>query len=107
MLRYCLDRCKSQEMPDKAVDDFLPVLKFVSGWFVTSKMTKELRNALFNDDDILFFDEDSANVTLGILSVHLNNINLDDVNFYDDGPETTIPVNLVACRNRLKQCKII
>ena len=41
-------------------------------------MIKKLHNALFTDDDILFFDEDSCNITfsnhkIGILSVDLNN----------------------------------
>ena len=33
-------------MCDKAVDDFLPALKFVHDWLVTSKMIKELHDAL-------------------------------------------------------------
>ena len=45
MLKYCFDRCKTQEMCDKAVDD----------WFITNKMIKKLYRALFSDDDILFF----------------------------------------------------
>ena len=54
MLKYCLNGYKTQEMCDKAVNNFLPALKFVSDWFVTSKMIKNLHNALFTDDDILF-----------------------------------------------------
>ena len=73
MLKYCHDRYKTKKMCDKAVHDFLPVLKFVPDWFVTSKM---IHRALFVDDDILFFDEDSGNVTfssneMGILRVDL------------------------------------
>ena len=69
MLKYCLNRYKTQKMCDKAFDDFLPALKFVPDWF-----------------DILFFDEESGNVTfssdeMGVLSVDLKNINLDDVDF--------------------------
>ena len=33
---------------------------------------------------------------MGILSVVLNNINLDDVNFDEDDPETIIHVRLMA-----------
>ena len=67
-------------MCDKAADDFLPALKFVPDWFVSSKMIKKLHDTLFADNDILFFGEDSSNVTLssdemGIISVDLNNIN--------------------------------
>ena len=40
---------------DKVVDDFLPALKFVSDWFVTSKMIKKLSAALYADDGLLFF----------------------------------------------------
>ena len=53
------DRYKSQEMCDKAVDDFLPALKFVPKWFITSKLVKKLYYASSDDDDILPFDEDS------------------------------------------------
>ena len=73
-------------MYDKVVDDFLPALKFIPNWFVTSKMIKKLHNTLFTDDGMLFFNGDSVSVTffgdeLGILSVDINNINLDDVSF--------------------------
>ena len=49
-------------------------------------MIKKRYNALFSDDDILFFDGDSGNVTfssdeMSILSVDLNIINLDETNF--------------------------
>ena len=57
MLKYCYDRYKPIEMCKKSVDGFLPAIKFVPDWF------KKLRTALFADDDILFVDEDSRNVT--------------------------------------------
>ena len=90
MLKYCLDRIKTQEMYDKAIDSFLPTLKFVPDWFVTSKIIKKLDDDLFSNDDIIIFvNEDSNYVTfcsfeIGIVSVDLNNINLDVVN-YDEG----------------------
>ena len=76
MVKYCVDRYKTQEMCNKAVNDFLPALKFIPDWFVTSKLSKSLDDALFSNDDILFFDEDSNSVTsfggeIGILSVDL------------------------------------
>ena len=94
---------------DKAVEDFLPSLKFISDWFSTSKMIKKLHNALIADD-ILFFDEDSGNVAfpsdeMGILSVDLNNINLNDANVDEDYPESIIHVKPMAWRNRYKQRK--
>ena len=42
-------------MCDKAVDDSLPVLKFFSDWFVTSKVTKKLLTVLYTDDNKLHF----------------------------------------------------
>ena len=56
MLTNCPDKYKTQKMCDEALDDCLAVLKF--NWFVTSKMLEKSDNALFTNDDILFFDED-------------------------------------------------
>ena len=50
-------------MCDEVVDYCLEALKFIPDWFVTSQMIKELCTALYADDDLLFFDEDSDNVT--------------------------------------------
>ena len=87
-------------MYDKAVDDFLPALKFVPDWFVTSKMIKRLHNALFTDDDILFFDIAFSSDEMSILSKDLNNNNnLDHVNFYENDLETIIHVRIMAWRN--------
>ena len=41
-LIYIPDQYKTQQMCDKAVDDFLPTLNFVPDWFVTSRMIKKL-----------------------------------------------------------------
>ena len=81
MLKYRLDKCKTKKMCYKAINDFPQALRFVPDWFATSKIIKKLCNALFADDDILFFEEDSGNSTfssdeMGIISVDLNNINL-------------------------------
>ena len=54
---------KTQQMCDEAVDDCLVPLKFISDWFVTSKIIKEIDNALHADDDILFYNEDFDKVT--------------------------------------------
>ena len=47
-------------MFDKAVDDFLTELKFVSDWFVTGNMIKELEDDIFANVDIIFFGRDSV-----------------------------------------------
>ena len=60
IIKHCLDRYKTREMCDKAADDFLPTLKFVPDCFATSWMIKKLHNALFTDDDILFFFEEDC-----------------------------------------------
>ena len=62
------------------------------------------------DDDIIFVNEDFNYVIffsdeMNILSVGLNNINLDDVNFDKDDSKASIHVRLMAWCNRFKQCK--
>ena len=62
----------------------------------------------FADDNILFFDQFSGNVTftideMGILCVNLKNINLYDAKFSEDDPKTIIHVRLLAWHNKLKQ----
>ena len=42
---------------------------------------------------------------MGILNVGLNNINLDDVSFDEDGPETLFHVRLMDYHNWFKQRK--
>ena len=59
-------------------------IKSVPDWVVTSKIIKKLHITLFTVDDVLFFDDDSCNVSfssddMGILNVDLNNINLDNL----------------------------
>ena len=49
MLKYSLGRYKTQELCDKAVDAFLPALKFVPDCFVTNKMLEKLDVAVFSN----------------------------------------------------------
>ena len=84
MLIYCPNSYKTQRMCDKAVNDCMVASKFISDWFVTNKMIKKLLTALYAGDNI-YFNEDSGHITfscneMSILSVDLNNINLDDTN---------------------------
>ena len=94
-LNYCFNRYKTQGMCYKFVDDFLPMLKLIFDWLITNKKIKKFYNALFADDDTLFFDEDSDNLTfssnkIGIFIVDLSNINLDVASFSVNGPKTII-----------------
>ena len=110
MLKYSLDRYKIQEMCDKAVNAFLPTLRFVPDRFVTYKMLEKLDDALFTNDDIIFINEGSNNIAcfgseMGILSEDLDKIHLDDLNFYEDDPENIIHVRPLAWPNKLEQRK--
>ena len=109
-LKYCHGRCKTLEMYNKAADDFLPTLKFVPDWFVTSKIIKKLLTALYTYDDILYFYENSDDVVfscneMGILIIDLNNINLDNTNYDEDDPETVIHIRLSAWHIKFVKCK--
>ena len=81
----------------------------LNDWFVTSKMIKKLYNVLFKDDDILFFDKDSGNVTFssGEVCILIVNINLDNANFYKYDPKTTIHARLLAWYYRYRQHKAL
>ena len=49
-------------MCNETVDDTLATLKLIPAWFVTSKMIKKLFTALYADENILSFNEDSGNI---------------------------------------------
>ena len=87
-------------MFDEAVEDSIATLKLIPNWFVTSKMIKNFFTALYADENILYFVEDSSNVVfickeMGILNIDLNNINHYD-NFDEDDPHTNILIRLLA-----------
>ena len=72
-------------MCDKAVDDFLYALKFVTDSFASNKMIKELFTALYAKENILYLNEGSSSVIfscneIDILNMNLNDINLDNIN---------------------------
>ena len=96
---YCPDQYITQRMCDEAVDS-LAALKVITDWFVTSKINTKLYTALYADENIIYFNEDSGDVTLccdeiGILSVNLNSIKLDN-NFDEDDPDTIILIRRLA-----------
>ena len=73
-------------------------MKIIPDWLVTSKMIKKLFNALYIDDNILHFSEDSCNVVFScnetdIFNIDLNNIDLDN-NFDEDDPDTILSQNI-------------
>ena len=110
MVKYCLHRYKTQEICDKAIDDFLPALKFVHDWFVTNKMLENYSNVVFSNDDIVLLIKILIFFTLFSDSMGLNTLNLDNANvehdkFDEDDPETIVHVRITACRNRYKQRK--
>ena len=54
-------------------------------------MIKVLFTALYTDENIFYFNEDSSNVVfncngMGILNIDFNNTNLDDTNYDEDDP---------------------
>ena len=84
---FCIDsvpgQYKTHEMCDKAVDVFLPALKFIPDLFV---VVRHKKLDLFSDYDIIFLNEDSSYVTffsdeMAITSVDLHDLIPDDVIF--------------------------
>ena len=109
LIIYCPDKYKTQRMCDEAVDDSLVALKLISDWFVTSKIIKKLFTALYADEDILYFNEDSGNVVFfcnetDILNLDLSNINL-DTNFDKYNPDIIILVKLLDWRINFEKRK--
>ena len=97
----------TQRMCDEAVDDFLAALKLVPDWFVTIKMIKKLYSAQYANDDLIFFDENSCDVTfccdeMGILIVNLNDINLHN-NLDEDDHDSIIVIRLLVWDSKLGQ----
>ena len=108
MLKNYHDRYKTQEIYDKAVDSYLPTLKFVSDWFVTSKMVQKLDNAVFSNDNLVIGDIDSDIITffsnyINLNSINLSNINLDDNNFDGYDLVTINQIRLMAWCDKYKQ----
>ena len=103
MLNYCLNRYKSQEMCDKAVDAFLTTSKFVPNWPFTKKMLENPDYVVFSNDEIDLDDTDSDFVTfysdgMGLADIDLSNINLNDDNFDEDDPINIFVVRTIEKR---------
>ena len=106
MLKYCLDRCKTQEICNKAFDTVLLILKIVLDCFVTSEMLDKLDNIIFCNDNIAIHDINSIltffSDGIGLNTIDLNNINL---NYDEDDPENVIHVRHKAWCKQRKACK--
>ena len=84
----------------EAVDDSLAALKLIPDFFVTCKIIQKLYTALYTDKNILYFNEDSGNVTfccneISNLTINLNNINPDN-NFDEDDSDTVTLIRLLG-----------
>ena len=106
-LKYCLDRSRTQEMCYEVVDVWCQYKHFLPDWFVTNKMLKELDNAAFCSNDMVFVDADSNFVTFFRDVIDLNSINIDNMNLHDDNfdendPKTIIYSRLMAWCKRYK-----
>ena len=101
ILKHCLDRYNTEEMCGKAIDVYLSALKFVPDWFVTNKMLEQFDDIAFSNDD-MDLDSKDTNIVIffsdgvGLDTIDLNNINLDDDKFDDDDPEGIIHNRLMA-----------
>ena len=109
LIVYCPGKYKTQRMCDEAVDNSLAELKLVPDWLVTSKVIKKPFTALYTDENILHFNEDSGNVVftcdeMDILNIGLNNINLDN-NFDEDDPDTIFLSDFLLGKLNLKNLK--
>ena len=74
-------------------------------------MIKNLYTPLYTDENILYLNEDSGDVTfccdkMGILSVNLNNINLDN-NFDEDDPDTIFLIRLLVLQVKFEKHKAL
>ena len=75
-------------------------------------MIKILFTALYTDENIFYFSEDSGNVAFicngtGIHNKDLKNINLDDTNYDEDDPDTIILIRLLAWHIKFEKLKVL
>ena len=107
---YCPDKYKAGRMCDEAVDGSLAAPKLIPDWFVTGKMIK-LFAALYADENILYFNEDSDNVVFPcnervILNIDLTDINLHNT-FDEDDPDTILDIRLWPWQIKFKKRKAL
>ena len=93
MFVYCPDKYETQRMCDEAIDDSLTALKFILNRFVTSKIRKKILLLYTQMIICPISKEDFGDVIfscneMGIVSIDLNNLNLDNTNNNEDNSET-------------------
>ena len=81
-----------------------------SCWFITAKIFEILYEVVFSNDDkdLDYIDPDIVTFVsddMGIKTISLNVINLDDNNFNEDGREIVIHVKLIAWCIKYRQRK--
>ena len=63
--------------------------------FVTSETIKKISAALYADENIFCFNEDSSDAVFNCNQIGINNNNFDN-NFDEDDPDTIILIRLLA-----------
>ena len=84
-------------------------MKLFLDWFVKIKTIKKLYTALYADNNILYFNEDSGNVIfscneIGIFNIDLNNISLDN-KFDVNDPDTIILIIVLTWHTKFEKRK--
>ena len=64
-------------------------------YFVTSEMIKKLFAALYADENIFYFNEDSSDAVFNCNQIGINNNNFDN-NFDEDDPDIIILIRVLA-----------
>ena len=75
-------------------------------------MIQKLLTALYTDDNIPCFNKDSGHFILfcnemGIVSININSINLDDTNYNEDVSETISHVRFLAWHSKFEKHKAL
>ena len=116
LIVYCSDQYNFQIMCNITADYSAAALKLIPNWFVTSKMMKNLFNALYTDESFLRFQQCYIFVLKWVFLIQIliilralnnnSNNNLGD-NFDEDGPDTVIHIRLLTWNNKLEKRKAL
>ena len=95
-------------MCDEAVNDSSTALKPIPNWFVISHLINKLFTALYTDQNILYFNEDSGDAVFNYSEMVIVNVDLSNINhhnFDEDYPDTIILVRLLAWHIKFENAK--